>query len=75
MTLDAIKDAVRHLPDYERSELLQWLDEREQAAWDAQLERDFSSGGRGMPLLEKIKADIHARGFRPMDGRGPAARK
>jgi hypothetical protein len=49
MTLDAIKDAVRCLPDHERRELLQWLDEREQADWDAQLERNFSSGGRGMP--------------------------
>ena len=75
MTLEAIKDAVEHLPEQAQRELLQWLEEREQADWDAQLQRDFSRGGRGMPLVEIINADIQAGKFKAMDGRGPAERK
>lgn len=75
MTLEAVKDAVKRLPEQEQRELLQWLEEREQADWDAQLERDFSSGGRGMPLVEELEADILAGKFKPMDGRRPAERK
>ena len=64
MTLKAIKEAIEHLPKEEQSVLLRWLDEREQAAWDAEIEKDFSPGGRGMPLLEKVKADKQFALFR-----------
>ena len=66
MTLEAVKKAIEHLPKEEQSTLLRWLEEREQAAWDAEIEKDFSPGGRGMPLLEKVKADIRAGKFQPM---------
>jgi len=75
MTLEAIKDAVKRLPQEKQRLLLDWLEEREQADWDAQLERDFSSGGRGMPFLEKVKADIRAGRFTPLYDRGPAEPK
>ena len=58
MTLEAVKKAIEHLPKQEQSALLHWLEEREQAAWEAETEKDFAPGGRGMPLLEKVKADI-----------------
>ena len=67
MTLQAIKEAMEHLPKQEQNALLRWLEEREEAAWDAQIEKDFSPGGRGMPLLEKVKADIRAGQFKPME--------
>ena len=67
MTLEAVKKAIEHLPKKQQSALLRWLEEREQAAWDAEIETDFSPGGRGMPLLEKVKADIRAGKFKPME--------
>ena len=67
MTLKTIQEAIEHLPKQQQNALLRWLEEREEAAWDEEIERDFSPGGRGMPLLEKVKADIHAGKFKPME--------
>jgi hypothetical protein len=35
--------------------------------WDRQMQKDFSPGGRGMRVVEKVEADIRAGKFRPMD--------
>ena len=67
MTLKTLKEAIEHLPKQEQNALLRWLEEREEAAWDEEIERDFSPGGRGMPLLEKVKADIREGKFKPME--------
>ena len=67
MTLQAIKEAMEHLPKQEQNALLRWLEEREEAAWDEEIESDFSPGGRGTPLLAKVKADIRAGKFKPME--------
>jgi hypothetical protein len=67
MSVDAIKDAIEHLGPEEQVQVWQWLDERQQAAWDAEIERDFSPGGRGMWLLDEAKADIAAGRTRPLD--------
>jgi len=40
--------------------LAAWLFERDQAEWDAEIERDFSPGGAGNALLEEMKADARA---------------
>ena len=56
MTLEAIKNAIVHLPEEERLALESWLAE----AWDAQIEKDFSSGGAGMTLLDEVDAQIEA---------------
>jgi hypothetical protein len=34
--------------------------------WDRQMARDFAPGGRGVHVMEKVKADIRAGKFRPM---------
>jgi hypothetical protein len=34
--------------------------------WDRQMARDFAPGGRGVHVIEKVKADIRAGEFRPM---------
>lgn len=34
--------------------------------WDREMQRDFSQGGRGARLVEKVKAEIRAGKFRPM---------
>jgi len=39
--------------------------------WDRQMQTDFSPGGRGAKLVERVKADVRAGKFRPMD-EGPA---
>ena len=67
MTLETVKKAIEHLPKQEQIALLHWLEERAQAAWDEEIEKDFSPGGRGTPLLEKVKADIRAGQFKPME--------
>ena len=67
MTLDAIKEAIAELPPEDRAALAAWIAEREMDQWDRQMQRDFSAGGRGERLLEKIKADVRAGKFRPID--------
>ena len=58
MTVDAIKLEIGHLSEEERKQLLDWLGELEQEAWDREMERDFSPGGRGAHLLERIDREI-----------------
>jgi hypothetical protein len=48
---------------------LDWLAERDRHQWDAELERDFSSGGAGMDLLDRVKAQVRQGESVPM-GKG-----
>jgi hypothetical protein len=66
MTVEAIKDAIVHLSEPERKQLVDWLEELEEEAWDRQMERDFAPGGRGTHFLEEVKADIAAGRTKPM---------
>ena len=54
MSLEAIKEAITRLPTEDRLALESWLAE----SWDAQMEQDFSAGGAGIELVEKVKAEI-----------------
>ena len=58
MTLEAIKDAVVHLSEAEREHFAHWFEELAEEAWDKQIERDFSPGGRGAHVVEKIDREI-----------------
>lgn len=58
MTVEAIKNAITALPAEERHSLASWLNELEYDAWDKQMVKDFSAGGRGMALVEKVKREI-----------------
>ena len=66
MTVDAIKDAIAGLPDEEKVALATWLSLQTMDDWDRQMAQDFSSGGRGVHVIDKVKADIRAGKFRPM---------
>ena len=66
MTLEAIKEAIEQLPEPDRRKLADWFDELEEQAWDAEMERDFSPGGRGHHLVEKINREIDEGKFTPM---------
>ena len=66
MTVEAIKEAIAELPDEERAALASWLMTHEYDKWDKQMVEDFSSGGRGSHLVEKINRQIDEGKFQPM---------
>lgn len=53
VTVEAIKDEISHLSEQERTQLFDWLEELKEQAWDREMERDFSPGGRGAHLVER----------------------
>jgi hypothetical protein len=55
----ALEDAVRSLPPNELAEFRRWFAEFDDAAWDAQLEEDLSSGKLDS-LLSEAQADFVA---------------
>jgi hypothetical protein len=67
MTVEAIKAAIEDLPESERRKLVDWLEELDEQAWDAEIERDFSPGGRGHHLVEKIDQHIDRHGSTLLD--------
>jgi hypothetical protein len=58
MTVEAIKAAITELPDDERHSLALWLNELDYDEWDKEMVKDFSPGGRGYHLVERVKRDI-----------------
>ena len=66
MTVEAIKGAIEKLTVPERHALAEWFEEMEERAWDAEMERDFSPGGRGHHLVEKVNQEIDSGKFTPM---------
>ena len=67
MTLESIEEAIEQLPPEQQAILANWLSERDWQAWDEQIERDFSPGGRGMPLLAELEREIAEGKTRPME--------
>jgi hypothetical protein len=57
MTVEAIKDAIRQLPEGERASLAAWINEMEYDEWDKEMLKDFSPGGRGMEWVEEAKRE------------------
>ena len=60
MSLSEIKDAVDALSADELAELASFIRQRENAAWDRQIDADFSEEGRLRPLLDEVREDIRA---------------
>ena len=58
MTVEAIKLEIGHLSEKERRQLLEWLEGLENEAWDLEMERDFSPGGRGEHLVAEMDREI-----------------
>ncbi len=67
MDLTEIQRAIEALPSEQQAALAAWLAERDQAEWDREIERDFSPGGKGIGLLEEMKADARAGNFKPFE--------
>lgn len=60
VSLSEIKAAVVTLTDDELTELAAYIRERDNAAWDRQIDRDFSEGGRLSSVAEEVRTDIRA---------------
>lgn len=60
MSLIEIKTAVDELSPTELAELALFIRERENIAWDRQIDADFSEDGRLRSVLEEVRTDIHA---------------
>ena len=66
MNVEAIKEEIGRLSEQERRELLDWLEDLEEQAWDRQIEHDFAPGGRGERLKAEVEADIAAGRTKPL---------
>lgn len=58
MTVDAIKEAIGRLPEYDRHSLAAWINELDYDDWEKQMVVDFSSGERGMAVVERVEREI-----------------
>jgi hypothetical protein len=67
MTVEAIKAAIVELPDPDRRKLVEWFDELEERAWDEEMRRDFSPGGPGHHLVEKVYRQIDEGDFAALE--------
>jgi hypothetical protein len=67
MELAEIQQAIEQLPKDQQAALAAWLAERDQAEWEAEIERDFAPGGAGMAFLEETKAETRLGKFRPFE--------
>jgi hypothetical protein len=58
MSLAEIKDAVKMLSPRDLTELASFIRERENAAWDQQIDADFAEDGRLRPVLEDVRKNV-----------------
>jgi hypothetical protein len=66
MSLAEIEKAVdRLLPD-DLAKLADYIARHDKLAWDEEIERDFSPGGKQAAVLEKIDAEIDEGNFTPL---------
>jgi hypothetical protein len=57
---------VDELSPKELTELAAYISRRNRLAWDQEIEKDFSSGGKHEKTLEKIDAEIDSGNFTPL---------
>jgi hypothetical protein len=60
MSLSEIEKAVEALSSEELTKLASFIRERENAAWDRQIDADFAEDGRLRPVLDEVHEDIRA---------------
>lgn len=70
MDIGEIQHAIEALAPEQQTTLLNWLAERDRREWDAQIERDFSRGGAGMDLLDRVRAKVRRGESVPMHNGG-----
>ena len=65
ITVEAITAAIAELPPEEVARIREWLNERDEAEWDAQIERD-EHAGRLDALADRALAEYRAGRTRPL---------
>lgn len=60
VSLAEIKSAVDELSPEEFTELIEFMRKRDEAAWDRQIDDDFSDDGRLRRVLDEVREDLHA---------------
>jgi len=60
VSLAEIEDAVETLSPGELAELASFIRQRENAAWDQQIDADFAEDVRLRPILEEVRKNIRA---------------
>jgi hypothetical protein len=60
VSLAEIKSAVDELSPKEFMELVEFIRKRDEAAWDRQIDEDFSEDGRLRRVLDEVREDLHA---------------
>jgi hypothetical protein len=74
MTVETLKEAIVGLPDEERHSLAAWINELDYDDWDREMAKDFSPGGRGAHMIEKVRREIAEGKARPMEEGFPRPR-
>jgi hypothetical protein len=62
MSLAEIKEAVEALSPADLAELAQFIRQRENLAWDRQIDGDFAEQGRLRPVLEEVRENLRSKG-------------
>lgn len=60
MSVAELKKQVDALKPRELAELSAYIARKDNAEWDAQIDADFSEGGRLRSVLEEVRADIQS---------------
>jgi len=60
MSLAEIKEAVEGLSPADLAELAQFIRQRENLAWDRQIDAVFAEQGRLRPVLEEVRENLRA---------------
>lgn len=58
MSLTELKQAVHELSPHELAELAAFIREEDANAWNAQIDEDFSEGGRLRGVMEEVRNDL-----------------
>jgi hypothetical protein len=66
MDIAGIQHEIEALPIEQQTALLNWLSGRDRLQWNSEIERDFSPGGRGVELLDHVKAQVRNGESTPM---------
>ena len=66
MSLAEIEEAVKSLKPEELAKLAAFVARQDNLAWDAEIDADFSPGGKHASALEGIDTEINAGKFKPM---------
>jgi enoyl-CoA hydratase/carnithine racemase len=64
-TVEAITAAIAELPPEQVAQIREWLNEQDEAEWDAQIERD-ERAGRLDALADRALAEYRAGRTRPL---------